>query len=113
MKVEYTLTPEDCVAAVHARLQNSPEKQRWGQYGSMAALFLVFLSQAAMLVAQGFPWPFVAGVLLLGVLFFVLLPPLIFKRVTADIFRRASISAAHRSAALTKISSAGSRVRSL
>src|SRR5262245_55440460 len=91
VKVEYTLTPEDYAAAVHEHVQNSLGQSRWGQYGSLAALFLVFLSQGAMLVAQGIPWPLVAGVLLLGVLFFVLLPPLIFKRQTAAIFRRARL----------------------
>ena len=91
MKVECTLTPEDYVAAMHERVQNSPGKPRWAQYGSMAAIFLVLLSQGAMLVAQGFPWPVVAGVLLLGVLCFVLLPLWIFKSRMAGAFRRARL----------------------
>src|SRR5262245_13002634 len=100
VKVEYTLTPEDYAAAVHERVQNSPGKPRWAQYGSMAAIFpalLSLLSLGAMLVAQGVPWPVAAGVpllgLLLGVLCFVLLPPLIFRRSMAGIFRRARIPA--------------------
>jgi hypothetical protein len=97
VKVEYTLTPEDYAAAMHERVQDALGKPRWAQYGSMAAPFLALLSLGAMLVAQGFPWPVAAGVpllgLLLGVLFFVLLPPLIFKRLTAGAFRRARIPA--------------------
>jgi hypothetical protein len=97
VKVEYTLTPEDYAAAMHERVQDALGKPRWAQYGSMAAPFLALLSLGAMLVAQGFPWPVVAGVpllgLLLGVLFFVFLPPLIFKRLTAGAFRRARIPA--------------------
>src|SRR5262245_9222724 len=64
----------------------------------MAAIFpalLSLLSLGAVLVAQGFPWPVVAGSLLfavlLGVLCFVLLPSLIFKRQTAALFRRARL----------------------
>src|SRR5262249_33678809 len=57
VKVEYTLTPEDYAAAMHERVQNAPGKPRWAQYVSMAALFLFLLSQGAMLVAQGLPWP--------------------------------------------------------
>ena len=98
VKVEYTLTPEDYAAAVHERVQNSPGKPRWAQYGSMAAIFpalLSLLSLGAMLVARGFPWPVAAGVpllgLLLGVLCFFVLPPLIFKRQMARIFRRARL----------------------
>ena len=91
MKVEYTLTPEDYTAAMPECVQNPLRKPRWTRYGSMASLFLVFLSQGAMLVALRLPWPVVAGVLLLGVLFFVLLPPLIFKRQMAGVFRRARL----------------------
>src|SRR5262245_65795716 len=91
VKVEYTLTPEDYAAAVHEHVQILYGKPRWARYRGMAALFLVFLSQGAMLVALGLPWPVVAGVLLLGVLFFVLLPPLIFKRQMAGVFRRARL----------------------
>jgi hypothetical protein len=93
VKVEYTLTPEDCAAAMRERLQNSPGKPWWEPYVSMAEFFLVLLIQGAMLVALGFPWPVVAGVLLLAVLFFVLLSPLIFKRSMAGISRRARIPA--------------------
>src|SRR5262245_35015472 len=82
---------------MHEHVQNPLGKPRTAQYGSMAAPFLGLLSLGAMLVAQGVPWPVAAGVsllgLLLGVLFFVLLPPLIFKRLTAGAFRRARISA--------------------
>ena len=91
MKVEYTLTPEDYAAAAHEHLQNLYGKSRGARYRGMAALFLVFLSQGAVLVAQGFPWPFVAGVLLLGVLCFVLLPLWIFKSRMAGAFRRARL----------------------
>ena len=87
MKVEYTLTPEDVVAAMHERVKSSYGNPRWAQYRGLAAIFLVLLSQGVMLVAQGFPWPVVAGVLLLGVLF-VLIPTLISKRQRAGIFRR-------------------------
>jgi hypothetical protein len=92
VKVEYTLTPEDYGAAVYEHVQNSSPKPRWAQYRSMAAPFVALLSLGAMLVAQGFPWPAVAAVLLvgllLGVLFFFLLPPLIFKRLTVGFIRR-------------------------
>src|SRR5262245_20465587 len=70
VKVEYTLTAEDYAAAAHAHVQNLYAKPRWAQYRGRAALVLVFLSQGAMLVALGVSWPVVAGVLLLGVLFF-------------------------------------------
>jgi hypothetical protein len=97
VKVEYTLTPEDYVAAIHEHVQNSLGKPRRAQYVSMAAPFLGLLSLGAMLVAQGVPWPVAAGVslfgLLLGVLCFVLFPRLIFKRLTAGAFRRARIPA--------------------
>jgi hypothetical protein len=98
VKVEYTLTPEDFVARMHEHVQNSLGKPRWAPYGRMAAILpalLSLLGLGAMLVAQGVPWPVAAGVallgLLLGVLFFVLLPPLIFKRLTAGAFRRARL----------------------
>ena len=100
VKVEYSLTPEDYAAAMHECVQNSPGKPRWAQYGSMAAIFpalLSLLSLGAMLVARGFPWPVAAGVpllgLLLGVLCFVVLPQLLFKRQMAGIFRRARLPA--------------------
>jgi hypothetical protein len=97
VKVEYTLTPEDYAAAMRERLQKSPGVPRWAPYGSMAAGFLSLLSLGAMLVAQGFPWPVVAGLLLgallLGVVFLVILPLLMFKRLTAGILRRARIPA--------------------
>jgi hypothetical protein len=97
VKVEYTLTPEDYAAVMHERVQNAPGKPRWSQYVSMAALVLFLLSQGAMLVAQGLPWPVVAGVtLLLAVLFFILfrfLRPLMFKLLMAGIFQRARIPA--------------------
>jgi hypothetical protein len=97
VKVEYTLSPEDYAAAVHECVQDALGKPRWARYGSMAAPFLALLSLGVMLAAQGFPWPVAAGVpllgLLLGVLFFVLLPPLIFKRLTAGALRRARIPA--------------------
>jgi hypothetical protein len=97
VKVEYSLTPEDYAAAMHERVQTSPGKPRWGPYGSMAAPFLALLGLGVMLAAQGFPWPVAVGVpllgLLLGVLFFLLLPLLIFKCLTAGALRRARIPA--------------------
>jgi hypothetical protein len=97
VKVEYTLTPEDYAAAMHERVQNSPGNSRWAQYVSMAAIVLFLVSQGAMLVAQGLPWPVVAGVsLLLAVFLFVLvrfLRPLIFKLLMAGVFQRARIPA--------------------
>ena len=87
MKVEYTLTPEDHIAAIHELVRSLYGNPRWAQYRGWAAIFLLLLSQGAMLVAQGFPWLVVAGVLLLGVLF-VLIPTLISKRHMADLSRR-------------------------
>src|SRR5262249_59438255 len=93
VKIEYTLTPEDFAATVHERVQNSPGKPRWAQYGSLAAIFpalLSLLSLGAMLVAQGFPWPVAAGVTLLGLLLgglcFVVFPPFVFQRPMAGVF---------------------------
>jgi hypothetical protein len=99
VKVEYTLSSEDYAAALHERVQDALGKPRWARYGSIAAApLLAFLSLGVMLAAQGFPWPVAAGVpllgLLLGVVFFVLLPPLIFKRLTAGFLRQARIPAA-------------------
>jgi hypothetical protein len=98
VKVEYTLTPEDYAAAAHERVQELFRMPRWAEYRSMAVIFPALLSLAglgAMLVAQGVPWPVAAGVsllgLLLGVLCFFVLPPLIFKRQMAGIFRRVRI----------------------
>jgi hypothetical protein len=87
VKVEYTLTPEDYAAAAHEHVQNLYGKSRGARYRGMATLFLVFLSQGAVLVAQGFPWPVVAGVLLLGLLCFVLLPRLILRRARLPVSR--------------------------
>src|SRR5262245_1122107 len=75
---------------MYERFQISYGNPRWAQYRGLAAIFLVLLSQGVMLVAQGFPWPVVAGVLLLGVLF-VLLAMLISKRQMAGILRRARL----------------------
>src|SRR5262249_21753449 len=98
VKVEYTLTPEDYAAVMHQRVQNSPRKPRWAQYVGMAAICRFLLSQGAMRVAQGLPWPAVVGVsVLLAGLFFVLfrfLQPLIFKLLMAGVLRRAHIPAA-------------------
>src|SRR5262249_61123659 len=86
VKIEYTLTPEDFAATVHERVQNSPGKPRWAQYGSLAAIFpalLSLLSLGAMLVAQGFPWPVAAGVSPPGLrpsgLCFRLIPPFVIQ----------------------------------
>src|SRR5262245_65871664 len=87
VKVEYTLTPEDYVAAVHEHVQNTLGKPRRAPYASMAAIFpalLSLLSLGAVLVAQGFPWPVVAGVSpfsgLLGGFVVVLLSACVFMR---------------------------------
>jgi hypothetical protein len=99
VKLEYTLTPEDYAAAAQESVQELFRMPRWAEYRTMAAFFPVLLSLAglgAMLVAQGVPRPVAAGFLLLAVLFgvlcLVLLPSLIFKRLTARFLRRARLS---------------------
>ena len=88
MKVEYTLTPEDFAAAAYDRFQYPPGTPRWAQYRGIAAIVLAFLTQGAILVAHRLPWPLVAAVLLLGVLCFVVLPTLVFRRLIARAMRR-------------------------
>jgi hypothetical protein len=87
VKVEYTLTPEDYVAAAQEHMQNSYRERRRA-WRDIATLVVAFVSQGAILVALRLPWQLVAGILLLGLVCFVLLPPLLLKRVMAKGIRR-------------------------